>query len=110
MATAQYMSLLNGTCSLMDYNDPDDISMIPLQYESNILVKSTMCTSGFSFLVIYSKLFLEKKVSQQKSYVFYHKNKSPRKNVLIETKKLNLSCENFSFLSNSSNNDNKEKL
>ena len=63
----------------MDYNDLDDISKIPLQYDPNILVKTTMCTSGFSLLVITAKLFWEKKVSQQKNYVFYHKNKSPRK-------------------------------
>lgn len=74
----------------MDYNDLDDISKIPLQYDPNI-VKTTMCTSGFSLLAITSKLIWEKKVSQQKNYVFYHKNKSLRKNVLIEIKKLNLS-------------------
>ena len=61
-------------------------------------MRTTMCKSGFSLLVITSKLLWEKKVSQQKNYVFYHKNKSPRKNVLIETKKLNLSSWKFLLL------------
>ena len=43
---------------------------------------------GFNFLGIPSKLFWEKKVIQQKIYVFYHENKSPRKNVFLATTKL----------------------
>ena len=54
------------------------------QYSENHILR----TFGFNFLGIPSKLFWEKKVIQQKIYVFYHENESPRKNAFLATTKL----------------------